>query len=84
MVLVLGSAPDHTEALEDVYDVINASALDSELLGALVQVEDSVAFDAIVVQETAAQFAQALLFSVVDRTDLAVTPYQGRLRSEEV
>ena len=39
LIFVLGTTPDDVETLQDVYDVIDASTLHSELPGALVQVE---------------------------------------------
>ena len=65
LVLVLGAALDHTEALKDVDDVVDSAALHAQLPRALVQVEQSTLRRAIEEQEAPAEFAQALFLSVV-------------------
>lgn len=57
MVLVLRATPDDAEALQNVYDVIDASALDSKLFRALIKVEDSIALDPVVVEESATELS---------------------------
>ena len=57
VVFVLRSATDHTKAFKNVDDVINTSALDTQLSCALIEVKHSFAFDAVVVQEAAAELA---------------------------
>ena len=67
LVLVLGAALDYTEALKDIDDVINASALDSELLGALVKVEETALRCTIEEEEAATELAETLLLTIVRR-----------------
>ena len=57
VVLVLCPASDYAEAFKNVDDVINTSALDTQLSCALIEVEHSFAFDAVVVQKAAAELA---------------------------
>ena len=47
LVLILGAAPDHAEAFQNVDDVIDASAFYSELSGALIQVEEAFLWSSI-------------------------------------
>jgi hypothetical protein len=58
VVFVLRSAADHTKAFKNVDDVVDASPLNPELFSALVQVKHAFAFNAVIVQEPAAEFAQ--------------------------
>lgn len=89
LVLVLGAAANDAERLKDVDDVVDAAALHSQLLGAGVEQEDSLALDAVVVEETPAQFAQRLFFARIYARGLggghssALTLRKGRLQIAE-
>lgn len=65
LVLILSAALDHTEAFQDVYDVVDSSAFDAELPRALVQVEQTSLWSAVQEEEAPAQLAKTLLFAVV-------------------
>jgi hypothetical protein len=68
LVDVLGFAGDGREALQDVDDVVEATALDPQLLCARVQTYQAVGFGSIHAEELAAQLAETLLLSTVART----------------
>jgi len=55
LVLILGAALNHAEALQNVDYVINASALDSKLLRALVQVQQTALWNAVEEEESATE-----------------------------
>ena len=67
LVLVLGAALDHAEALQDVDDVIDASSLHPQLLRALVEVEETSLGRPVEEKEAATELAETLLLTIVRR-----------------
>ena len=67
LVFVFGAALDHTEALQDVDDVIDSATFDTQLFRALVEIEETSLGRAIKDEESAAEFSQAFLFAIVSR-----------------
>jgi len=65
LVLVLGSAANHAERLEDVDNVVDSTSLDTQLPRAAVQQEHVFALTAVGVQEAPTQFAEGLFLSGV-------------------
>lgn len=65
LVLVLRSATNHEETFQNVDDVVDATALHAQLLRAAVEEEYAFAFDAVVVEEPAAEFSQRFLLARV-------------------
>jgi hypothetical protein len=62
---VLGLSVDHLEALQDVYDIIDPPALDSQFPRTLVQVEHGAGLAAIETQEATAELAKTLFLAAV-------------------
>ena len=62
---VFGLSVDYLEALEDVYDVVDASALHGQLPSALVQVQQALRLAPVQTQESPTQLPQALLLPAV-------------------
>jgi hypothetical protein len=79
LVLIFGSASYYTEALQNVYDVVDSSSLNTKLLGAAVQQQNAFSFNSIREQKSFAQLTQWFFFAwilglaVSLQTDLVAT-----------
>jgi len=82
LVLILSAPLDHTKALQDVDDVVDATALDAKLPRALVQVEQTALRCAIQEQESTAKFTETLLLPFVSGAFHAVVAITDGLRSD--
>lgn len=58
LVLVLRPSPDNEEALKNVDDVVDAASFHAQLLCTTVEQKHALALNPIVVEESAAKFAQ--------------------------
>lgn len=65
LVFVLRPTPYDEEAFEDVDDVVNATALNTQLLRAAVEEKHAFAFDSVVMEEPATELAQRFLLARV-------------------
>ena len=65
LIFIFGASLDHTEALQNIYDVIDSASLHFELLCALVQEQKSSLWGPIEEEESSAELAKAFLLSVV-------------------
>ena len=68
LVLVFCAPLDHSEALQYVDDVVDASTLYLQLFRALVQVKQASLWSAIEEQETATEFSETFLLAIVGTT----------------
>lgn len=57
LVLILSPPSNHAEWLKYINDIVDTPSLHSQLFGALVQVEDTFALDAVVIEEASAEFS---------------------------
>jgi hypothetical protein len=55
----------NTETLQNIYDVIDASSLDPQLFGALIEQEEIFLFFTVDAKEPSAKFTQGLFFAIV-------------------
>ena len=67
LVAILGLPPDDAEALKDINDIVNPSALYPQLSGALIKEQQILLFFAIYAQKSAAELSQRFFFPIVFR-----------------
>ena len=72
LVLILCATLNHTEALQDVNDVVDSATFYTQLLRALVEVEKATLGCAVQEEKTSTKFTKALLLPIVSCTFLTV------------
>jgi hypothetical protein len=63
LVLILRTASNHAERLQNVDDIVDTASFYTKLFGARVQKKHTFAFNTIVLEEATAQFAERFLLA---------------------